>query len=232
RAEEHEAVRRSQAAFDGAFRMGHQADYVAFAIAHARNPGERTIRIRFAVGWFGGGAVGMHIAENYLLIALDIGKRGGVAKIIAFHVSDRKAQHLAGGGGAGEGGIRVLHADMNLATEETQARIARHCAGQQARFEQNLESIADAENQPARVRKSFHGFHDRRKARDGAGAEVVAIGEAAGQDDRIHAGDFLRLMPDELDWFAEYAADGVKRVMVAIGTRKNDDAELHSRAFS
>ena len=101
-----------------------------------------------------------------------------------------------------------------------QSFIAHHRAGQQPGFAENLETVADAENQAAGTRESIHRFHYRRKARNGAGAQIIAVGEPAGQDDDVAAGEIFGLVPDEFDGLVEDVGDGVVSVVVAIRAGK------------
>ena len=71
---------------------------------------------------------------------------------------------------------------------ELQRRVAQHGAWQQASLEQHLEAVADAQHQAAARGEPLDAGHDRREARDRAGAQMVAVGEAAGQDDRTRSG--------------------------------------------
>src|SRR5437764_500903 len=114
-----------------------------------------------------------------------------------------------------------------MAADKAQTGIAHHGAGEQASFTQDLESVADAEHHAATFGKFFDRLHDRRKAGDRAGAQIVAVGETAGQNDGVAASQVLRLMPDKLDRLFEDAADGVKRVVVAIRAWKDDDSKFH-----
>src|SRR5207253_11255961 len=107
---------------------------------------------------------------------------------------------------------------------------AHHRAGEQSRFAQNLEAIADAQNQAAAVRELFHGLHHRRKAGDGASAQIVAVGKSAGQNDGVAIRKIFRLVPDEFDGLLEDVSDGVKGVVVAIGPGKNNDSKFHAVA--
>ena len=66
--------------------------------------------------------------------------------------------------------------------------IAHERAGKQARFAEDLEAVANAEHQAAGTGKVRDGAHHRRKTRDGAGAQIVAVGKAAGQNDGVEAG--------------------------------------------
>ena len=96
-------------------------------------------------------------------------------------------------GSAGERRVGLLDAHVDVLAEELEAAVAQHRAGQQARLEQNLEAVADAEHRAAAVGEGLHRCHDRREARDGAGAQVVAVREAARQDDDVGAAEVVSL---------------------------------------
>jgi hypothetical protein len=51
--------------------------------------------------------------------------------------------------------------------------------------------------------------------------------ETAGQDDGVAIREIFGLVPNEFDRFLEDIADGVKRVVVAIGPGENDDSKFH-----
>ena len=67
--------------------------------------------------------------------------------------------------------------------------------------------------------------HHRREARDDAGSKVVAVGEAARQDDAGHALQVGRLVP-ERDRLDAGDGQGVECVHVRVGAREGDDADL------
>jgi hypothetical protein len=73
------------------------------------------------------------------------------------------------------------------AADEADAGIAHQCAGQQARFGQDLEAVAHAQHRHAAPGRFDHGLHDRRTRRHGARAQIVAIGKPAGNGDEIKA---------------------------------------------
>ena len=52
----------------------------------------------------------------------------------------------------------------------------------------------------------LHRGHDRRETRDRAAAEVIAVGKAARQHDEIVAREAGFLVPDVVDWHAEFVA--------------------------
>src|SRR5260370_26956713 len=143
---------------------------------------------------------------------------------------DGNFQDLAFLRGVCERRIRLLHADVHVAADEAQAGVAHHRARQHACFAENLEAIADAKYQSTAVGKLFYGIHHGGKARDRTGAEIVAIGKSAGQDDGVAICQVFRLVPDELDRFLEDVSDGVKRVVLAIGPGKNNDSKFHLAA--
>src|SRR5919197_1094053 len=77
---------------------------------------------------------------------------------------------------------------------------------QQPGLAEHLEAVAYAQHRAALGGEAAHRVHHRREARDRAAAQVVAVGEAAGDDQRIHLAHFLvavpegeRLAPDVLD---------------------------------
>src|SRR3546814_4756445 len=70
-------------------------------------------------------------------------------------------------------------------------------AGQQAGLRQHLEAVADAEHRHALVGARDDLLHHRRVGRHGAAAQVVAVGEAAGQHDEVDLLEVAVLVPQE-----------------------------------
>ena len=110
---------------------------------------------------------------------------------------------------------------------ELQIAVAQHRAGQQPGLEQHLEAVADAEHRAAALGEVADRRHDRREARDRAGAQVVAVREPAGQDHDVGALEARVLVPDERGLVPEHVLRGVVGVVVAVGAGKDDDGELH-----
>ena len=71
-----------------------------------------------------------------------------------------------------------------------------------------------------------HLLHDRREARDRAGAQVVAVREPARQDHGVGALEARVLVPDELGVLPEHVLGGVVGVVIAVGSGKDDDGEF------
>jgi hypothetical protein len=119
----------------------------------------------------------------------------------------------------------VDHLEVDLAADEAQAGVGQERPGQQARLAQDLEAVADPEHRTALARERDDGLHHRREARDRADAKVVAVGEAAGDDDRIDAVQVAVAVPQEHR--LAHAGGGQLRVDVVAAAGKADDAELH-----
>ena len=81
---------------------------------------------------------------------------------------------------------------------------------------------------PSRA-NSITRLHHRREARDRADAQVVAVGEAAGHDDRVDAAQVAVAVPEQLG-VAEAPA-GQQRVDLVAGAGEADDAELHAASL-
>src|SRR6266851_3073288 len=222
--ENDQPIRGLQRGLNGALRMRHQAGHVALAVANSCNVVERTIGIARGVIC----AVRSCITEKDLAIFFEVSKRGFVGVVVAVIVGYGDFQHLALQSSVGEGCIGLLDADEHVAANVAETRIAHHGAGKQASFEKNLKTVADAENHAAGLGEFFHGLHYRREPRNRSGTQIVPISEAARQDNGVAIGKVLRLVPDELYGLFEDVADGVKRVVIAVGARKDNYSKFHA----
>src|SRR5205085_2490017 len=70
-------------------------------------------------------------------------------------------------------------------------------------------------------------IHHGREARERTGAQVVAIREAAWNDDRIVRTQIRVTMPDEINGLADVLRDYVISIVIAVRAWKNYDAEFH-----
>jgi hypothetical protein len=79
--------------------------------------------------------------------------------------------------------------------------------------------------------KVDHAFHDRGEAGNGAGAQIVAIRKATGQDDAI-IGCELRevfvLVPEHRALLAQVVHQGIINIPVAIGAGENNYTKFHN----
>jgi hypothetical protein len=102
---------------------------------------------------------------------------------------------------------------------------------QQVGLAQDLEAVADAEHRHPAPGGVDHFGHHRREPGDRAAAQVVAVGEAAGQDHGVDVGEAVVAVPERhrLMTAGAYGALGVD---VVEGAREGDDADPHSAASS
>jgi hypothetical protein len=87
-------------------------------------------------------------------------------------------------------------ASRHVAADEAKRLVPQQRTGQQAGLAEDLEAVADPEHEPARSGELARRRRRRREARDRAAAEVVAVREAAGQDDRVEIRQLVLLVPD------------------------------------
>ena len=108
-----------------------------------------------------------------------------------------------------------------------QIAVPQHGAGKKAAFEQDLKPVADAEDRPAATRKLRDRGHHRRESSNRTGAQVVAVRKATGKDDHVGPAQGHVLVPHERRVGAQHVPSRVIRVVIAIGTGKDDDGKFH-----
>jgi hypothetical protein len=101
--------------------------------------------------------------------------------------------------------------------------IADKCAGQEACFRNNLEAIADTQNFESLQSLGANVCHDGRTRRDGAAAEVVAVGKTAGNDDEVNLRQFRIRVPDGNGGNACDCLKGQHHIAFAIDPGEYDD---------
>jgi hypothetical protein len=106
----------------------------------------------------------------------------------------------------------------------------RTCS-QQPGFGQDLKAVADPEQRATGGGECLHRGHDRREPRDRTGAEVVAVGEPAGEDHGVGSLEAGVLVPHELGLLSEHVFHGVVGVVIAVGSGKDDDGEFHGMSL-
>ncbi len=75
--------------------------------------------------------------------------------------------------------------------------------------------------------EALDGLHDGGMGGEGAGAEVVAVGEAAGDEDGVRGLEVGGGVPEESGFFTEDRGDDIEGVVVAVGAGEDEDAEFH-----
>ena len=161
--------------------MGHETGDVALAVANSSDIVKGTVRIACRIVC----SVRRGVAEDDLAILFEFGERGFVAGVIAIVVRDGNLQDLAVLRRIREGRVGLLDTYVHVAADVAQAAVAHHRAGEQARFAKNLEAVADTQDHAAAFGEFLDGLHYGRKTGDRAGAQVIAEGKTAGQDNGV-----------------------------------------------
>jgi hypothetical protein len=193
----------------------HEADHAAVLAGH---PGDVA---QAAVG------VAVDVAEGHPALALqpvEVRGRGDVAALAVLHRDD---DPLARGVVGRPGGVGALDAQHLVAVAEVQVAVAGERAGQQPRLAQHLEAVADAQHGQAVPRRGDDVAHQRRARGDRAGPQVVAVREAAGEDDGVDVLQVVVGVP-ERDRLPAGQAHGPRGVDVVEGAGEGDDPDAHS----
>jgi hypothetical protein len=175
-----------------------------------------------------GRAVGIVlVAEHHLAFALDAVQRLFVGEEVALAVADGHHRRALLAEAGGEAGLAVDHVQRHRLADVLQLGVAQQGAGQQARLAQHLEAVADPDHRHA-LGGLDHFAHHRALGRHGPAAQVVAVREAAGQDDQVQVVRQGRLLvPDHFNAGSGGALDGDLAVTIAIGTGEDDDGGFH-----
>jgi hypothetical protein len=146
------------------------------------------------------------------------------AAVAVLHRDRQQLPDLAAGG---ERRVRPFDGEPDIAADERQRRVRPQRAGQQAGLAEDLEAVADSQHQPALPRELDDRRHRRREPRDRTAAEVVAVREAAREDDRVNGREPLVAVPRERGLGPELG-QRVRRVAVVVRAREDDDGNARS----
>src|SRR5438876_12320794 len=105
--------------------MRHKASAVALVVADSSDIVQGTVRIACRVVC----SVRRGVAENDLMMFLELGERSLVAGVVAIVVRDGNFQDLAWPRGVRKGRIGWLDANVDVATEVAQPTVGHHRAG-------------------------------------------------------------------------------------------------------
>ena len=225
RTQQLEAVLHAEHVFAGALRMRHHAQDVAPLVADAGDIFQRSV----GIGFRGNLPLRSCIAEDHLLALVQLLQRGLVAEVIPLAMPDGHLQHLARSQSLGEGRSAAFHPQVDRLADVLQAAVAQQDSGEQVRFAENLEAVADAQDEAAAFGKTLDRLHDGRKARNRPGAQVIAIGKAARHHDDVAVLKIVRVMPEQRGGLSANFLERPIGVVVAIASGKYDDAKLHGR---
>src|SRR5579862_3409840 len=140
---------------------------------------------------------------------------------------DRDPQHFAILAATCKQGRGRFHSHIDRLADIFQPDIAHQRARQQPRFAEDLKPVADAQHNPATRGEFLHRLHDRRKARNGSRAQVVAVCKATWHQDCVAVLQIVRLVPQECYRLLGDLLNRPVGIMVAVRSRKNQHAKLH-----
>src|SRR3954469_1312493 len=201
--------------------MRHQSENVAGLVRDPRNAFDGAVHV-------------LGVAERDLAHRLERSKQIGVAVPVALAVLDRDHELLADGPTTGERARRALDRDRDVGADELLLPVETEDAWQEACLAEDLEAVANPEYRPAVSRERGDRLHHRSKASDRTAAEVVAVGEPAGQDHALRPLRQCRLgVPDADGRGAEQLQreEGVP-VVVRAGEGDNRDPRPFAHAPS
>ena len=121
----------------------------------------------------------------------------------------------------------VLDPQPLVAADELAVVVADQRAGQQVGLAEDLEAVADPEHRHAAPGGLDHLGHHRREPADRPAAQVVAVGEAARQHDRVDLAQVVVAVP-ERDGVVAADPDGALGVDVVEGAGEGDDPDPHA----
>src|SRR5690606_11381947 len=102
--------------------------------------------------------------------------------------------------------------------------VADQAAGQQVRLDEHLEAVADAEDGHALGGSLLDLGHDRRECGDRTRAQVVAVAEAAREDQCVDTLEVVRAVPQR-DGLGARELDRPLRVAVVQRAGEGDDPD-------
>src|SRR4029453_7683562 len=205
--------------------VGHQPQHGPLLVDKARDVCQRAVRI----GVLGEPAVLLAVAEDDLALLAQAPERRAVAVVLPLAVRDRHLEHLGRPHGPGERSIRVLGAEVHVLAAVLEGLVAGERARQQPRLTEDLEAIARAEHGATARDELRERLHHRRAARHRARAQIVPVGEAAGQHHAVVVGEVGLAMQDVADRLAQHFADHIVKIAITPRAREHHHAESHGR---
>src|SRR5262249_971828 len=146
--------------------------------------------------------------------------------------ADGKGDPPALGFLAGRGLHRFLPFGGDAPADVFERVVAPHGPGEHPRLEEDLEAVAESNHVPAALGEPLDLLHDGGEPGDGAGAQVVAVGEPARQNDHVGPAQVAILVPDVPGRAAQDVLGHVVDVVVAVAPGEDDHREEHQRISS
>src|SRR5215831_9886644 len=175
------------------------------------------------------------VAKNHLALALEPPQALVVDEVVSVPVGDGDLERLARRESLREARARLLGAEDDVLADVLTICVLEEHAREQPCLGENLEAVAQPDHRAALLGEGSDLLHHWREAGDGATAQVVAVGEAAGKDDQLASHEVVVLVPEHLRLMAENRTHHVEGVLVAVAAGEDDDPDLHpssTRKFS
>src|SRR5512146_591311 len=208
--------------------MGHHAQHVSRVVDDASDGSHGSVWTPPLVGI----SRTTDVSEYHAALALQCMECFRVRGVTSITVGNGDPQDGAALVPVGKEGFVVFHPELDRLAHELEARIAEQGARQQPGLAHDLEPVAEADHRAASFGKRDDVLHHGAESGNRPGPQVVAVAEAARQDDHVALLQVVILVPQVHRFLAQCIDDGVIGVVVAVGARKGDDAELHGAAPS
>jgi len=143
-------------------------------------------------------------------------------------VLDRDGQLLAGLAAGEERDAGALDAERDVLADERERLVRAQRPRKQAGLAEHLEAVADPQHGAAVGREIRDRLHRRRKPGNRPRAQIVAVREAAGQDDRAYLRQLAVGVPVQ-DGIGSEVLERQRGVPVVVRPREDDDGDSRAR---
>ena len=150
--------------------------------------------------------------------------------VATFTMGDRDLYRLALAVLLGPGQVIPFDPKRRGLANEVEVAVADEGSGEKARFGEDLEAVADAEDKFALGSMVTGGPQSRGKAGDRTTAQIVAIAKTTGDDDDIEVAQVTVLVPDHAGGLAEEALGHPEDIAIAVRSREDDNPKFEASA--
>ena len=200
---------------DVTFRMRHQPQYVTGSIGDSGDVARRAVRI-------------LDVAEHHPPLAFQPIQHLGSRSVVAVAVRSAYQDPIVFFQPMRERSSRPRDLQGARPADEPQTYVAHQGTRQHSCFAQDLKAVAHAQDITAGARECSDGRHDRRAGSDRTAAQVVAIGEAAGNADHVAGRQLGIVVPNQSDIAEADGTESPDEVAVAVGAGEGHDRSPHA----
>ena len=203
-----------KASFDRVLGVRHEPDDVASGVSNSGNVVERPVRID------------VDVSKHDQSVALELRECFVIGDEPALTVLQGDGDFLTDRVTARPRGVGVVDAELLVSPNEGSVVVANQTTGEKVRLNEDLKSVADAENGHSLVRGVDHVGHDWRMRGNRTAPQVVAVGKSPGENDGVNALEVVFAVP-EGHRLATAQPDCSQCVSIVERTRKSDDTYAH-----